>query len=114
MIVFVLLGTAMFLVSKNCTKKSLKMSLIITIALFTLYAVIFSIDYNRVGSLRSPIFVYKIPMNDALPPNIDIPDIREISYQGLGYKVEIKIYRDSQIIQTTMTMFGKVIVAAIT
>lgn len=103
MIVFILLGIAMFLVGKYCKKKSLKIGLATIIALFTFYTIIFSIDYNRVASLREPIFARKSGHMGSMT-----------RYDGFGYKIGLeKNATTGYISQSQMTMFGVFIVRAV-
>lgn len=103
MIIFILLGILMFLVVKYYNKKYLKIILSIVIIIFTLYTVIFSIDYNRVTSLKEPIFAKENGHMGSM-----------IKYNGLGYKIGLEKDVEGNILQSKMSMFGKLIVAAIT
>jgi len=103
--IFILLFIAMLLVVKFC-KKTLKTVLAIIIILATLYSVILSIDINRVGSFREPIF------------NIGwYEETGLIEYKGIGYRTVVKYGYTSndekKITSIEMYMFGKCIAGAI-
>ena len=103
--IFVLLFIAMFLVVKFC-KKTLKIILSIMIILATLYCVIISIDMNRVGSFREPIF------------NIGwYEETGLIEYKGIGYRTIVKygytVNNEKKISSIEMYMFDKCIAGAI-
>jgi hypothetical protein len=103
MIIFALLFIAMFFVIKYC-KKTMKIVLSSIIILVILYFSMLFIDINRVNSFHKPIFVWNPTTNVGT---------NEISYQGIGYKVDIKYY-DNGIVETIeMYMFGKVIAGGV-
>lgn len=103
--IFGLLLIAMVLVVKFCNK-TLKIVLSIIIILATIYSVMISIDINRVGSFREPIFAVVKQENDLTT--------KTIMYQGLGYEVElVKDVTNNKIIQVEMYMFNKCIAGAI-
>jgi len=103
--IFVVLAIAMFLVIKFCNK-ILKRVLSIIIILATLYAVIISIDINRVESFRKPIFAISSELRDYDNYSKEI-------YKGLGYRIEIDKVENQKVISSTMYFFNKVIVGAI-
>lgn len=103
--IFILLIIAMLLVVKFC-KKTLKIVLTIIIILVTLYCIVISIDMNRVGSFRKPIF--------AIVKQEDDSSMKTIIYQGLGYEVRmIKDITTDKPIRVEMYMFNKCIAGAI-
>jgi len=101
-IVFVLLLAAMICVVKFCKNKKIKISLAVIILIMTCYSVVLSIDMNRVNSLRVPIFAKENGYMGSM-----------IRYDGLGYKVGLEKDEKGNIIQIQMTMFGRLIAAAI-
>jgi hypothetical protein len=101
-LVFVLLIVAMVCVVKFCKNKKIKISLAAIILIMTCYSVVLSIDMNRVKSLREPIFAKENGYMGSM-----------IRYDGFGYKVGLEKDEKGNITQIQMTMFGKIIVAAI-
>lgn len=67
-------------------------------------------DYTRCSNLKEPIFVISKQENDL--------NIKSITYQGLGYKVEVRKNVSSeygeQITKVEMYMFNKIITGAVT
>lgn len=80
-------------------KKILIILGIILLTCMVIYGVIFFIDYNNVSNGKLPAFAVK---SDAE------------NYQGLGYVVKVKYYKDTNNIETIdMSVFGKIVAGAI-
>lgn len=103
-LVFVLLLTTMFLVTKYCKKKTLKITLAVIVTVISLYTIMFFIDFNRVNTFRKPIFMWNI--QDKCGSQLS-------SYLGFGYKVDITYYDNNVIEKIEMYMFGKVIAGGV-
>lgn len=102
-IVFLLLGTAMVLISKYCKKKPVKIALEIFVVLVALYAVVFCVDCNRVASMKKPIFAIENGYMGSMT-----------RYDGLGYRIGLEIDASTgHISQSQMTMFGIFVTGAI-
>lgn len=90
--------------------KSIKIIIGILISIVIIWGVIFAIDYTRCSNLKEPIFVISKQENDL--------NIKSITYQGLGYKVEVRKNVSSeygeQITKVEMYMFNKIITGAVT
>lgn len=86
-----------------------KKLLTVLAAVLVLWGAVFTVDYCRVSSFREPIFVLR-------PATAD--DGGSYVCRGLGYTVEVKKYfspdTDLMLESVTMTVFGRVIAAAIT
>ena len=105
LVIFVVLLIAIFLVFRYCKKKT-KIILSSILILTTVYFTILSIDANRVSRLEKPLFTISSEMQE-------YKDYTKQIYKGLGYKVEIEMADNQQIIKSTMYMFGKVIAGTI-
>lgn len=89
--------------------KSIKIVIGIFIAIVVIWGIIFVIDYNRCSNMKEPIFAISMQENDL--------SIKSITYQGLGYRVEVvKNVSDEygeQITKVEMYMFNKFITGAV-
>ena len=81
-------------------KKKIFFIIGILVILFTvIYGIIFFVDYNNVSNGKIPVFAKKYD---------------EENYNGLGYNVKVKYYKDTNNIETiNMFAFGKTIAGAI-
>ena len=81
-------------------KKKIFFIIGILVILFTvIYGIIFFVDYNNVSNGKIPVFAKKYD---------------EENYNGLGYNVKVKYYKDTNNIETIdMFAFGKTIAGAI-
>ena len=86
-----------------------KKLLTVLCAALLLWCAVFTTDYLRVQNFREPIFVLR-------PATAD--DGGSYVCRGLGYKVEVRKYfsPDTELMleSVTMTVFGRVVAAAIT
>ena len=72
---------------------------ILVILFIVIYGIIFFVDYNNVSNGKIPVFAKKYD---------------EENYNGLGYNVKVKYYKDTNNIETiNMFAFGKTIAGAI-
>lgn len=91
------------------TKKIVKVTVTISVFLIFIWLGIFTTDFIRCSSLKSPIFVR---------PSDDIADDGGSgTYNGLGYTVKVKKHisvEDGKVLESVeMRMFGKVVSASI-
>ncbi len=90
-------------------KKRTKIILISIGVLLVVWFAMFVTDYMRCGSLKEPIFV--------VSKNTTADDGGSGTYQGLGYSVYVEKNIDAEygvtLVRVEMSMFGKVVSAAI-
>ncbi len=90
-------------------KKAKKIFIGILIGLLLIWGSIFTTDFIRVSTFREPIFVIASETADDGGSGI---------YRGLGYKVKVEKFIDAEhgtvLSSVEMTVFGKVVAAAIT
>lgn len=89
-------------------KKYKKILLIIICIIIVCWLAIFTTNYIRSNSLKTPVFAFAAETSD---------DGGSGTYYGLGYKVEVKKYVDAEygvkVDSVRMFMFGKLISASI-
>lgn len=89
-------------------KKRVKFSLIALVVVIIIWITMFTTDYIRVSSLKTPIFTIKSNIKD---------DLGSGTYYGLGYSIEIQKMRfpekDIAIEFSEMYILGKLINASI-
>lgn len=89
--------------------KKIKILIIIVLILILAWLTIFAIDYNRCSNMKEPVFVITKQENDLT--------IKNITYQGLGYKVEVEKTVSAkcgpEITKVEMYIFDKFITGAI-
>jgi len=105
LVIFAVLFISIFLVFRYFKKKT-KIILLSILISITVYFTIFTIDANRISRLEKPIFTISSEMQEH-------KDYTKQIYKGLGYKIEIEMIENQQIIKATMYMFGKTIAGAI-
>ena len=99
--IIALLLAAMFLIIKYF-KKKVKIFFSVIIILLTCYFIILSVDINRVDSLKKPVFAIENGYMGSM-----------IRYDGLGYRIGLEKDENGAIQQSQMSMFGKIISAAV-